>query len=414
MKKISAVIALTFCFFAQTKVRATPHAPTDSVIYKRIEHIYALIKSHYAPDKRTSLFNYRIISAAPLAVSIETTSPEAVTAFKEKLRRENIEARVTDSILPSKALGGKIYGVVSLSVCNNRLMPENSAEMVTQALLGTPVDILKEEHGYYLVRTPDKYISWTDDAGVEAMDKRAFDTWKAGQKIVFTAPYGHAFAEPSESSLPVSDLVAGNILRLLSKEAGFYKVGYPDGRTGYIPAPEAELYSKWVSRPDPDAEHILNTAKTLIGVPYLWGGTSIKGVDCSGFTKTSYFLNGIILSRDASQQALNGQSVDISEGDTVSIEKCLKNLKAGDLLFFGRKKNVAAPSRVTHTAIYIGNGEFIQSAGMVRISSLLKNQPNYDSYQAHALLSARRVLTAIGSEGICRIDKHPYYQTEIK
>src|SRR5690606_14413521 len=104
------------------------------------------------------------------------------------------------------------------------------------------------------------------------------------------------------------------------------------------PVKAAQNYKQWVSRPNPDAAQILTTAKTLIGTPYLWGGTSMKGVDCSGFTKTCFFLNGIILPRDASQQALIGEAVDIYEGDTVNLAKSLKNLQAGDLLFFAAAK----------------------------------------------------------------------------
>ena len=144
-----------------------------------------------------------------------------------------------------------------------------------------------------------------------------------------------------------------------------------------------------------------------MGIPYLWGGTSIKGMDCSGFTKTSYLLNGIVLPRDASQQALVGDKVDILENDTLSISKALKNLKPGDHLFFAADKR---NRRVTHTAIYIGNGDFIQAAGLVRINSMISGSKNYDDFQSRTLVGARRVLTAIGDPEITRIDKHPYYQ----
>ncbi|MNX97207.1 Gamma-D-glutamyl-L-lysine endopeptidase [compost metagenome] len=198
-------------------------------------------------------------------------------------------------------------------------------------------------------------------------------------------------------------------MKLVGKEKRFYKIAYPDGRTAYIPVKSAQNYKQWLSRPNPDAAQILATAKTLIGTPYLWGGTSVKGVDCSGFTKTCFFLNGIILPRDASQQALIGEPVDIYEGDSVSLIKCLKNLKAGDLLFFAAAKGKSANPRVTHTAIYMEDGQFIQSAGMVRINSLVPSAPDYSFGQSPTLVGARRILNGIGTTQITRIDQHELY-----
>jgi hypothetical protein len=279
--------------------------------------------------------------------------------------------------------------------------------MATQATLGTPVKILKREKGHFFVRTPDNYLSWTEIGGVTPMNKTDFENWQAAEKVVYTDLFGFAYSEPSESSLTISDLVAGNILQVLSESNGFYKIQFPDKRIAYISIKRAQSFDLWKNRPDPTAEQLLKTARNFLGIPYLWGGTSIKGMDCSGFTKTSYLLNGIVLPRDASQQALVGDKVDILENDTLSISKALKNLIPGDHLFFaGDKRN----RRVTHTAIYIGNGDFIQAAGLVRINSMISSSKNYDDFQSRTLVGARRVLTAIGDPEITRIDKHPYYQ----
>jgi gamma-D-glutamyl-L-lysine dipeptidyl-peptidase len=156
---------------------------------------------------------------------------------------------------------------------------------------------------------------------------------------------------------------------------------------------------------DLTAENIINSAKSMMGLPYLWGGTSVKGVDCSGFTKTSFYMNGYVIPRDASQQVLAGDEVQIvDQNGKFSEALALKNLKPADLLFFAGGKT----SRITHVALYIGNGEFIHSAGNVRINSMLKNANNYDDFQTRTLVSAKRY---IGSQDpqIKSIKEHTAY-----
>ncbi|SKB74956.1 C40 family peptidase [Daejeonella lutea] len=402
MKKIIFYIALFLILGSESRAGLA-----DSTIIKKVTELATQVQKKYAPDKRTEYFQIKMQTNEPLAYTVEVSRPEAITELKNLLSTQGISVKVNGEVLPSKDLGEKIYGVANLSVSNNRYAPSHSAEMATQSILGTPVKILKKERGYYFVRTPDNYLSYSETAGITAMTKAEFEAWQSSDKIVYTDIYGQAFSDPSETSSPISDLVSGNILQLLGTANGFYKVAFPDKRTAYIPMSTAQSFSQWEKRPNPSADQILKSARTMLGVPYLWGGTSTKGVDCSGFTKTSYFLNGVVLPRDASQQALVGEKVDIYEADTVNIAKCLKNLKPGDLLFFaGDKKNM----RITHTALYIGEGQFIQSAGLVRINSMVSGSANYGDFEARTLVSARRMLNSIGKPEITRVDQHPYYK----
>lgn len=395
----SLCLGLLFCISI-----FTVRAQSDTAVFRSVA---TTIQKKYAPDKRSVYFNLELTSDS---AKLESTSQEALKEF-DKVKPNSPSIKFSSILLPAPSLHGMEYGVANLSVCNNRSYPKNAAEMMTQMLLGTPIKVFKKQGGFYLVQTPDGYISWTDVGTIAPMNKTSFETWQKAKKIVFTADYGHSFSAPDENAQRVSDLVAGNILQVLGEEKKFYKVSYPDGRTAYLPKRQASLYQAWVTRPDPNAEKILTTAQSLLGVPYLWGGTSGKGVDCSGFTKMSFFLNGIIIPRDASQQALIGQPVDVLENDSISVDKCLRNLQPGDLLFFSAaKRRGINDGRVTHTAIYMGKGEFIQAAGMVRINSLVPSADNYDGRQSGTLVGARRILTDIGKPEITRIDQHFWYK----
>lgn len=403
MKQIISFFLFLFCFSQLLKA-----AESDSLILSRYQAIQQEVKAEFAPDKRIDIFNVSVVDGA---IEVETTRKDALERFRSLIKKESGSPALVEKLLPATELGEKVFGIVRLSVANHRQEPGHSAEMVTQSLLGTPLQILKKQRGYYLVRTPDRYISWLSAEELTAVTAAEMEAWKQAKRAVYLPEYGHSFSEPSEKSRRVSDLVSGNLLEIIGKNKKFAKVKYPDDRIAWILEKDLMPIDKWLSRPLPDAGDVLETAYKFLGVPYLWGGTSAKGMDCSGFTKTCYFLNGIQLSRDASQQALYGEKIDIFENDSLSIEKCLANLKPGDLLFFasGRAKNLNA--RVTHTAIYIGDGEFIQAAGLIRVNSMKKEAHNYADFQSRTIVGARRILTAVGTTGISRVGQNEIYKT---
>lgn len=351
----------------------------------KIDQMISSVRETYAPDKRVALFDIQSKeNAKGYTLTGKTNLPDALDALHQEL--ESLQITYTDSIevLPGSDLEGKIYGVIKLSVANLRSNPSHSAEMVTQGTMGMPINVYQKERNWYQIQTPDNYLGWVDSGGIELMNKAEVDAWQASKKLIFTKIYGNSYISANESSQVVSDLVAGNILSLVADEGTFYRVKYPDGKEACIKKSAALPYQDWKSSLELSKESLVKTSKTLLGVPYLWGGTSIKGVDCSGFTKTVYFMNGIIIPRDASQQ--------IHEGILVDDSKEFDKLVPGDLLFFGRNATNTTPERVVHVGMWIGNNEFIHSAGNVHISSMDKNAENFDAYNYNRYLRTKRVL----------------------
>ena len=394
---------LLFIFLLMTFLSIHNYSQENNKMEK-INSIIQELKDKFAPDKRTAVFNFEAVeSENKIIIKGETNINEAYADFMKMMNDADIKFDNQIEMLPSEKLGEKKFGVINLSVANIRSKPDHHEELATQSILGTPIKILKKgEDGYYLVQTPDNYISWLDDDGFTFMTEDQLIEWISSPKIIYTKEYGFSYSDADVNSQTVSDLVAGNLLKIMGEDSDFYLVNYPDGRTAYIKKDEAKLFTEWYNALNPNGETILKTAYRFMGIPYLWGGTSTKGMDCSGFTKTVYYLNGIVLQRDASQQVNTGELVDTKDG--------WQNLQPGDLLFFGRKADENRKERVTHVAIYIGDGDFIHAAGRVKINSFNPEKTYYSDYRKSGFISAKRILTSVGKNGIEKILENGFYK----
>ena len=294
------------------------------------------------------------------------------------------------------------YGVVHISVCNLREEGKFTSGMSTQALLGMPVKVL-QYNGWYEIQTPDDYTGWVHRMVITPMSKERYDEWNRAEKIVVTSHYGFAYEKPDESSQPVSDVVAGNRLKWEGSKGHFYQVSYPDGRKAYLSKSISQPEAEWRASLKQDVESIIETAYSMMGIPYLWAGTSSKGVDCSGLVRTVLFMHDIIIPRDASQQAYVGEHIDIAPD--------FSNVKRGDLVFFGRKATAERKEGISHVGIYLGNKQFIHALGDVHVSSMNPADQNYDEFNTKRLLFAVRFLPYINKEkGMNTTNKNPFYQ----
>ncbi len=364
------------------------------------------VRDTYAPDERDKTYEVTLIdNKGKLTLVGSTTEKEAVDALLAKLSKAGIKAENKIDVLPSKKLNGKTYGIVCMSTASFNCGGSFSAESGTQALMGMPVRILEENNDdWYRCINMEGYTAWVITRSVKAMTEEEYKAYLAKPKVFVKTKYSTLYSEKNVNSLPVSDLVWGCILIDEGKSGAWRKVSVADGRTGYVPASDVVDLKAWIDSAVPTEKNIVETAKQFCGFPYVWGGTSIKGVDCSGLSKSAYFLNGYVLRRDASQQCKTGDSVDVSKfvaGDYT--KEALSNLRPGDLVFFGRKAENGRRERVTHVAIYMGDGMIIHSSNIVRINSLIPGEKDYYA-GSRRMLKARRIIgTADQGKGVVSV-----------
>lgn len=359
----------------------------------------ASVKLKYVPDTREGVFEiFPLLSNDTLTLQGATASKEAIDAITIGLRGDSkliIENKIR--LLPDVKLKDTLYAVINVSVADIRTQNHFTSGMATQSILGTPVKILEKDN-WYRIQMPDTYIGWAHEKQIVPMDKKEYNKWIMAPKIIFTKHYGFAYAEPNKEGDTVSDLVAGNTLTFLGIEGEFFKVMYPDKRIAYVLRKESKEHAIWLQSHRLSAESFLEKAKTMMGLPYVWGGTSTKGIDCSGLVSTVLYLHGLTILRDASQQANVGKEVDITKG--------YDNLKPGDLMFFGK------PNSIRHVGFYLGDMKFIHASGWTRISSLDPNDVDYDELNTKEFVKATRIISGNELYGVEKLKNNSFYHIQ--
>ncbi|MFV0564274.1 MAG: NlpC/P60 family protein [Flavobacteriaceae bacterium] len=320
-----------------------------------------LAKQHL--DKRTT---YIEVALEKNTVSGQVQSQQVLDSFALYLKKHNPEIKTFNLsvIVPQKA-------VVRNSVANARSLPKHSAELATQYIMGQTLNVIKQEGEWFLIQGPDNYIAWVDHGGVAIGDSIS-PKWINAPKAVVQANEGEGYSTENINTA-ATDLVFGNILGVL--ENRIYIL--PDGRT--VRVNDSVFYKSTETNP---VSRMLNRAHSLLGRPYLWGGTSTKAMDCSGFTRTTFLDANIMLGRDASLQVHEGLAVNKNN---------IGEWKPGDLLFFGNLRDDGT-ARISHVAIHIAEGKMIHASERVKIESLNPNHGNYNSERANTLLHVRRIL----------------------
>jgi len=245
------------------------------------------------------------------------------------------------------------HGVVSLPVLDVRPEPAHAAELVSQLLVGETVRVLERspDGGWLKVRNEaDGYSGWVRAWGVVPATASRVARWRALARGRIGAPMALVRAGRGTGA-SVSPVFFGG--RLIAKRAqrGWSAVELPDGRRGFLAA--SALAG---SRPPGLEERVA----TLLGTPYLWGGRSPAGYDCSAFVQQVLLEQGVSLPRDAADQCQRSRPVTNGE-------------RAGDLAFFRRPGEPAS-----HVGIALGGGYFAHCRGRVVVASVDDDNPLYD------------------------------------
>jgi cell wall-associated NlpC family hydrolase len=366
---------LLFAILAASPLGLVGQAPSPADVVTRV-------RNQFAPDPRVTVFDVKAeVKDQAVEVTGDLEQAEARAAVVKALKDAGY-GTVVDRItmLPDPALADKPLGIVTVSVAVMKTKPSHSSELGNQLIMGMVVRTLKKEGGWYYVQSlDDRYLGWMETDHLALVTKEQAEAAGRASRAIVTAHFTLLREKPAADAPPVADLVVGNVMGTTGQAGGWFAVQLPDGRKGFVAQADASDYQAWKASRAVTPENIEQAARRFMGVPYLWGGTSAKGFDCSGFVKTVFRLNGLELQRDADQQS--------NEGAPVGMENELAQLKKGDVLFFGPRPGV---TRITHTGIYLGGKLFIHCSGLVKLNSFDPASPVYSDNLLKRLVKVRR------------------------
>jgi len=245
------------------------------------------------------------------------------------------------SFVSESSSAAKADYVVIKPVANMYRQPDLGSDVVSQAIYATNVVRVQAKRGWVNIRTDDDYTGWIQLSSLRKLNGQAYAA--RGSVVRVSQLSANIYREPDVTQhAPIITIPWESRLEVLPGTVGddrWLKVRLVDGSQGFVQTGDVSSDFTPLS-----VDQMIAVARKFIGVTYTWGGSSEFGFDCSGFTQMLMRQRGIIMPRDADLQAAWSGVTPVERQD----------LQPGDLLFFGD-----GPDHITHTGMYIGNGEFI-------------------------------------------------------
>lgn len=229
-----------------------------------------------------------------------------------------------------------MFGICNLAIIPLRFEPSDKSEIVSQVLFGEHFEILEKAKQWSRIKTQyDAYEGWVDSKQYQLISKENYNQL-SDEEIVLNLDLIEYITAPSNLLLPIP--LGSSLSFLKNKEINTAQFHFEGTTTQGIK----------------DKKELIKTAFLYLNAPYLWGGKTPFGIDCSGFTQMVYKLNGYKLFRDASQQAVQGEALSFIEES-----------EPGDLAFFDNEEG-----NITHVGIIMENNYIIHASGKIRIDRL--------------------------------------------
>lgn len=276
-------------------------------------------------------------------------------------------------VLAMALLAAIPLAVVRKPAANMYSAATERADVVSQATYGSSVALLEDKGSWARVRTADDYTGWMPEASFRRLSAGQKPYAAEGRVGQVKALFANLYQEPDVTRhQPVLTVPFETRLEILAESKDnqrWLEVRLVDGGAAWIQRGDVTFDTAPMPLPE-----VIALSKRFLGLPYLWGGTSTFGFDCSGFVQMLCRRRGILIPRDAQPQAAWGGFEPVQR----------QNLQPGDLLYFGK-----SAGKITHTGMYLGDGQFI--------SATAHNQPAVridrldDPYWSQMFVAARRL-----------------------